>query len=300
VIFSTRSLKQTVLLAASKFGNQSEQLKSQSAHVAGASGRFAQNATQQAASLEETSASLEELSSMTKQNAESAIKAKDFAKEAHSAAQQGASDMKAMKDAVEKIRHSSGDVAKIVRTIEEIAFQTNLLALNAAVEAARAGETGLGFAVVAEEVRNLARRSAEAAKETATQIENSLTHTSQGVELTNKVASSFEQIVARVAEVDKLVAEVAAASDEQNEGLKQLNTAVGEMDKLTQANAAGAEETASAAEQLNAQAHSLDDYFEELVAMVSERNQTTKVEESETGEVEEDPAPRSEKGDPIS
>jgi methyl-accepting chemotaxis protein len=181
--------------------------------------------------------------------------------------------MKAMKDSVEKIRHSSDDVAKIVRTIEEIAFQTNLLALNAAVEAARAGETGLGFAVVAEEVRNLARRSAEAAKETASQIENSLAHTTQGVELTNKVATSFQEIVARIAEVDKLVAEVATSSDEQKIGLEQLNTAVGQMDQLTQANAAGAEETATAAERLNAQAHSLEDYFRDLLAMVADQSQ---------------------------
>jgi methyl-accepting chemotaxis protein len=210
---------------------------------------------------------------MTAQNAENAIRAKDLARQTHSAAQQGATDMTAMKVSVEKIRRSSLDVAKIVRTIEEIAFQTNLLALNAAVEAARAGESGLGFAVVAEEVRNLARRSADAAKETAAQIESSLIHTTQGVELTNKVATSFQEIVARIAEVDKLVAEVATSSDEQKIGLEQLNSAVGQMDQLTQANAAGAEETATAAEQLNAQAHSLEDYFRDLLAMVADQNQ---------------------------
>jgi methyl-accepting chemotaxis protein len=275
VLVSTRSLKRTIVQAASKFDGQSEQLKRQSTHVAQASTGFADNASEQAAALEETSASLEELSSMTKQNAENAIRAKDLARQAHSAAQQGAADMDAMKNSVEKIRHSSGDVAKIVRTIEEIAFQTNLLALNAAVEAARAGETGLGFAVVADEVRNLARRSAEAAKETAAQIESSLAHTAQGVELTNKVATSFQQIVARIGDVDKLVAEVANASNEQNGGIEQLNTAITQMDKLTQANAASAEETASAAEQLNSQAHALEDYFHELLAMVADRNQAT-------------------------
>jgi methyl-accepting chemotaxis protein len=209
---------------------------------------------------------------MTKQNAVNALKAKDLANEANSAAQQGSADMEAMKNSVEKIRHASDDVAKIVHTIEEIAFQTNLLALNAAVEAARAGETGLGFAVVADEVRNLARRCAEAAKETSAQIENALSHTAQGVDLTNKVATGFKQIVNRIGEVDKLVAEVAAASNEQNAGIAQLNTAVVQMDKLTQANAASAEETASAAEQLNAQAHSIEDYFQGLLAMVADRD----------------------------
>jgi methyl-accepting chemotaxis protein len=272
VLVSTRSLKHTIIEAASKFGNQSDQLKSQSAYVAQASTNFSENATEQAASLEETSASLEELSSMTKQNAVNALKAKDLANEANSAAQQGSADMEAMKNSVEKIRHASDDVAKIVHTIEEIAFQTNLLALNAAVEAARAGETGLGFAVVADEVRNLARRCAEAAKETSAQIENALSHTAQGVDLTNKVATGFKQIVNRIGEVDKLVAEVAAASNEQNAGIAQLNTAVVQMDKLTQANAASAEETASAAEQLNAQAHSIEDYFQGLLAMVADRD----------------------------
>ena len=293
VVFSTRSLKQTIVKAASRFGNQSVELQSQSAHVAETSGSFAENATEQATSLEETSASLEELSSMTKQNAENAIKAKDLAKQAHSAAQQGSADMDAMKSSVEKIRISSNDVAKIVRTIEEIAFQTNLLALNAAVEAARAGETGLGFAVVADEVRSLARRSADAAKETATQIESSLAYTAQGVELTNKVAASFQQIVARIADVDKLVAEVAASSNEQNIGLEQLNTAVTQMDKLTQANASGAEETAAAAEQLNAQAHSLEDYFHELLAMVADQNQATATNQSAEASEASDEAPQS-------
>src|ERR1022692_3094256 len=129
--------------------------------------------------------------------------------------------MRTMIAAMEGIKVSSDETAKIIKTIDEIAFQTNILALNAAVEAARAGEAGMGFAVVADEVRNLAQRSAQAAKETAAKIEGSLTRTTQGVEISAKVAASLDEITAKVRQVDELVAEVSGASREQTEGIGQ-------------------------------------------------------------------------------
>jgi methyl-accepting chemotaxis protein len=165
---------------------------------------------------------------------------------------------------MEAIKVSSDDIAKIIKTIDEIAFQTNILALNAAVEAARAGEAGMGFAVVADEVRNLAQRSAQAAKETAGKIEGAITKTGQGVEISSKVAQTLNEIVTKARQVDELVAEVASASREQTEGITQINTAVGQMDKVTQSNAANAEESAAAAEELNAQAEVMKQSVAEL------------------------------------
>lgn len=235
----------------------SEQTASAAGHVSAASQSLAEGASQQAASLQETSSSLEELSSMTKRNAENSQKATDLAKQAREAADKGGQDMQAMSKAMDAIKASSDDIAKIIKTIDEIAFQTNILALNAAVEAARAGEAGMGFAVVADEVRNLAQRSAQAAKETAVKIEGAIARTGQGVELSAKVEKALAEIVAKARAVDELAAEVAAASREQTQGITQINTAVSQMDKVTQSNAASAEESAAAAEQLSAQAETM-------------------------------------------
>ncbi len=244
------------------------QVTSAAGQVSGSSQSLAEGASEQAASLEETSSSLEEMASMTKRNAESAEQAKQLAGQARQAADTGASDMQHMSEAMEAIKLSSAEIAKIIKTIDEIAFQTNILALNAAVEAARAGEAGMGFAVVADEVRNLAQRSAQAAKETADKIEGAISKTEQGVQISGKVASGLQEIVQKVRAVDDLVAEVAAASREQNQGIEQVNTAVGQMDKVTQSNAANAEESASAAEELNAQAEALKDAVHQLQALV--------------------------------
>jgi hypothetical protein len=245
--------------------------------VSSSSQSLAEGASEQASSLEETSSSLEEMASMTKRNAENARKANELAKEARTAADKGVGDMQTMFAAMDAIKVSSNDIAKIIKTIDEIAFQTNILALNAAVEAARAGEAGMGFAVVADEVRNLAQRSATAAKETADKIEGAITKTGQGVEISSKVSAALNDIVTKVRQMDELVTEVANASREQTEGITQVNVAVGQMDKVTQSNAATAEESAAAAEELNSQAEVMKQSVAELLQLVGGKSETSAI-----------------------
>ena len=267
-IFITRSITRPVKAVAEVLNTGAEQTASAASQVSAASQSLAEGASEQAASLEETSSSLEEMSSMTKRNAETAGKVKELGGQARKAGDQGVLDMAEMTNAMQAIKASSDDIAKIIKTIDEIAFQTNILALNAAVEAARAGEAGMGFAVVADEVRNLAQRAAQAAKETATKIDDAVQKSSHGAEISIKVAKSLEEIVSKARQVDELAAEVAAASLEQSQGISQVNTAVTQMDKITQSNAANAEESASAAEELNAQADTLKDAVADLLRLV--------------------------------
>jgi methyl-accepting chemotaxis protein len=234
-----------------------EQVTSASGQISSGSQSLAQGANEQASSLEEVSSSLEEMESMTKQNAGNANQAKGLAAESDSNAKSGAEAMDRMSNAINRIKESSDQTAKIVKTIDEIAMQTNLLALNAAVEAARAGEAGRGFAVVAEEVRNLAQRSAQAAKNTADMITESVKNADDGVKIATEVSQSFETIAGSAKKVNDLIAEIAAASQEQSAGIEQINTAVAQMDKVTQQNAANSEESASAAEELSSQAEEL-------------------------------------------
>ncbi len=253
------------------------QVSSAAAQLSSTAQSLAQGASEQAASIEETGASLEEMSSMTRKNADSAAHAKSLTADARGSAARGNQAMVEMSTAIGQIEQAAAETAKIIRTIDEIAFQTNLLALNAAVEAARAGEAGKGFAVVAEEVRNLAMRSAEAAKSTAALIERSVASARSGVAITAQVGKSLGEIGESVEKVDTLVAEIAAASDEQSQGIGQVNTAVSQMDKVTQANAAGAEESAAAAEQLSSQSETMTALVGELVEMVRGRTANTPV-----------------------
>lgn len=266
--FMTRSTTKSIKAIADQVSSGSEQTSAAASQVNSSSQSLAEGASEQAASLEETSSSLEEMASMTQRNAENAKKANDLGRQARNAADSGMKDMEEMTAAMHEIKTSSDDIAKIIKTIDEIAFQTNILALNAAVEAARAGEAGMGFAVVAEEVRALAQRSAQAAKETADKIEGALRRSERGVLISGKVAQALNDIAAKVREVDQLTSEVANASGEQSQGIGQLNTAVSQMDKVTQSNAASAEESASAAEELNAQAEVLSKVAQELVEFI--------------------------------
>jgi methyl-accepting chemotaxis protein len=267
-IIITRSITKPIKSVADALSAGAEQTAAAARQVSSSSQSLAEGSSEQAASLEETSASLEEISGMTKRNAESATQAKDLAGQTRTAADAGAADMEEMKRAMDAIKGSSDDISKIIKTIDEIAFQTNILALNAAVEAARAGEAGMGFAVVAEEVRNLAQRSAQSAKETAGKIEDSVRKSEHGVQICGKVAQSLNEIVGKARQVDTLVAEIAQASREQTQGIEQVNTAVSQMDKVTQSNAAGAEESAAAAEELSAQSVVLQESVAELISLV--------------------------------
>ena len=266
--FNKRSIVRPLGMAIGHLETASTQTTEAAGEISGSSHALAEGANEQAAAIEQTSASLEELSSMTKRNADNARKSNELAKHTRAAADKGIADMEAMSGAMAAIKGSSDDISNIIKTIDEIAFQTNILALNAAVEAARAGDAGMGFAVVANEVRNLAQRSAQAAKETAAKIENAIGKTAQGVEITRKVGKTLSDILAKARDMDELAAEVANASNEQTQGIGQINSAVGEMDKVTQSNAASAEECAAAAEELNAQAGGVRQAVAELAKLM--------------------------------
>ncbi len=277
-----RSTTKILVGVAGSLHETSSQVTAAASQVATASHMLAEGATIQASSLQETSASLEEMSSMTKRNAESARQAKDLSGLTRASADTGAQHMQAMQEAMAAIKASSDGVGKIIKTIDEIAFQTNILALNAAVEAARAGEAGMGFAVVAEEVRTLAQRSAQSAKETAAKIEDAIRKSESGVAISGQVAESLADIVGKARQMDELVGEIATASAEQSLGITQLNSAVSQMDKVTQSNASGAEEGAAAAEELNALADSM------LRAVIDLRSLVTRTEREEPAVESED------------
>ena len=264
-----RSVNGPIRTLTSRLTDGAEHTASASSQVTTASQSMADGSSRQAAALEESSASLEEMAGMTRKNAENAQSAKALANQTRVAADAGSVDMKEMKTAMGAIQASSTEVSKIIKTIDEIAFQTNLLALNAAVEAARAGEAGLGFAVVAEEVRSLAQRSVQAARETAQKISDSTAKSEQGARISEKVAKSLDEITAKARQVDELIAEIAVASQEQSQGIDQVSRAVSDMDRVTQANAATAEETSAAASELDNQTSQLKVVIRDLMQMVN-------------------------------
>jgi methyl-accepting chemotaxis protein len=266
--FMIRSITRPIRHTIEGITQAAEQVKRASGYMSATSQSLAESTSQQAASLEETSSTLEEMSAMTQQNSDNSKQADLLAGEAQAQSQQGSTAMGRMVEAINEIKSSSDETAKIIRTIDEIAFQTNLLALNAAVEAARAGDAGKGFAVVAEEVRNLAQRSAEAAKSTSQLIENSRQKSDAGVQVAEEVEGLLKAVNGAVTKVGGILAEVSAASNEQAEGVTQLNMTVQEMDRTTQGNAANAEQAASASEDLNLQASELTAMIDGLERMV--------------------------------
>lgn len=242
---------------------------SSSGQTSSASKELAVGASEQAASLEQTSASIEELTAMTQSNVVNTRQADVLMMEANEIVGKTNLSMNDLTAAMKDITFTSDEMAKIIKTINEIAFQTNLLALNAAVEAARAGEAGSGFAVVAEEVRALAMRSAEAANNTANLIEANLTKVRDGSELLAKTAAALSEVTVSSSKVQQIVAEISEASQEQHQGLEQIRRAVTEMDRVVQKNAANAEESASASQELNFQADQLKAIVTELLSLVS-------------------------------
>jgi methyl-accepting chemotaxis protein len=249
-VTSMREALQSVSESASAVTTASSELSSASQSISA-------GAQEQASSLEETAASLEEMTSAVKQNADNAQQAAQLAQGARDVAEKGGRVVGQAVTAMEEINASSRKIADIITAIDEIAFQTNLLALNAAVEAARAGEQGRGFAVVAGEVRNLAQRSASAAKEIKGLIHDSVEKVESGTKLVNQSGTTLEEIVQSVKRVTDIVGEIAASSREQSAGIEQVNTAVTQMDAVTQANASQTEELAGTADGLSHQAQGM-------------------------------------------
>ena len=252
-----QTLVEKINQALSQVRTAVDEVTSGSSQIADASQSLSQGATETAASLEEISASATEIGQQAKANAETATHANQLAATAKNAAETGANRMEALNQSMVAITESSAQIAKIIKAIDDIAFQTNILALNAAVEAARAGRHGKGFAVVAEEVRSLAARSAKAARETADLIEGSKSRVDEGNRMAKETADALSEIVSGIVKVGDLVGEMAAASNEQAQGIAQISQGLGQIDQVTQQNTATAEETAASSEELSGQADEL-------------------------------------------
>ncbi|WP_228893924.1 methyl-accepting chemotaxis protein [Pseudoduganella aquatica] len=237
--------------------NGTDTIATASAEISAGNMDLSSRTEQQASSLEETASSMEELTSTVKQNADSAREARDLADSASSVAVRGGAMVAEVVDTMASINESARKIVDIIGVIDGIAFQTNILALNAAVEAARAGEQGRGFAVVATEVRNLAQRSAGAAKEIKTLIDDSVAKVDQGSKLVDRAGATMEEVVQSVQRVNSIISDIAAASEEQRTGIEQVNEAIAQMDQVTQQNAALVEQAAAASSAMQDQAMTL-------------------------------------------
>lgn len=268
VVWVVRGINNTLRHTAAEMMDGAAQVASASGQVSTSSQSLSQGATEQAASLEETSASMEEMAAMTRKNSENSVSAASMMAEMARQVQHSNNSLREMVASMAAIKGSSEKVAKIIKTIDEIAFQTNILALNAAVEAARAGEAGMGFAVVADEVRNLAQRSAQAAKDTAALIEESISNSNAGSTKLEQVAGAIAGITENSTKVKALVDEVSEAAKQQTQGIDQVTQAVSQMEKVTQTTAANSEEGAAAAEEMSSQAETLRGLVDILRQMV--------------------------------
>ncbi|MDR3134991.1 MAG: methyl-accepting chemotaxis protein [Deltaproteobacteria bacterium] len=265
----THNLNKSLLKLDYDLVARSAQVKALADQLTANSAALAEGAYNSSGNLEETSSALEQLSSMTKRNANNSLEADQLMQLASESVIRAQASMDNVIEAMAEISSSGSEIGKIIKSIDDIAFQTNLLALNAAVEAARAGEAGAGFAVVAEEVRNLASRSADAAKNTASLIENTTRNIHSGSQMVNFTAENFKVVNDHSAKVAQLIGEVAEASKEQSQGIGQISQAVNNLDRLTQANAASAQESSSIANTLCIEEDKLESTIEEINSLVN-------------------------------
>jgi methyl-accepting chemotaxis protein/methyl-accepting chemotaxis protein-1 (serine sensor receptor) len=268
IIFVVRLVNRSLRQMAAELAEGAGQMAGAAGQISSSSQSLAQGASEQAASLEETSASSEEISAMVRKNSESSSEAAGLVTKSQQKFVQANRSLEQMVVAIGDINAQSGKISKIIKVIDEIAFQTNILALNAAVEAARAGEAGMGFGVVADEVRNLAQRSAQAARDTAELIEESIAKSSDGKVKVDQVAAAIRAIAGEFGKVKALVDDVNQGGEQQTLGIEQVAKAVLQMQQVTQTTAAGAEEGAAAAEELDAQSEALKSVVERLTTMV--------------------------------
>jgi methyl-accepting chemotaxis protein len=268
----SRSITRPITRVIEGLTEGAERMASASAQVLSESRSLAEGASAQAAGIEETSSSMEEMASMTKQNAGSAHQANSLMKETAKVVEEANVSMSELTRSMNEITLANQETGKIIKTIDDIAFQTNLLALNAAVEAARAGEAGAGFAVVANEVRTLALRAAEAAKSTAGLIEETVLKIKNGSEIVNQTNEEFGRVAQKAQQVSNGVNDIAQASSEQTQGIEQINKAVAEMDRVVQKNALSAQQSAEAAEEMNTQAKTMKEFVNDLFVLVGKKN----------------------------
>jgi methyl-accepting chemotaxis protein len=271
--YGRKSIIQPLLSVVQAIHRSSIETTEASNQIAATSQNLAQSATEQASSLDQITDSLTSVTEKTRNTATGAQRARSLSDETSAAAARGGDEMTRMNQAMDEIRTATRSVSAIVRTIDEVAFQTNILALNAAVEAARAGEAGAGFAIVADEVRNLAQRSAKAARETAALVEEALERSSNGAEICSSVAARLREIEDRGKPLNEAVAVIASAAKDQRLDVDRFSTSVAELNQVTQRVAANAEESAAAASQLNAQSEHLMDAIgslKDLVGVASE------------------------------
>jgi methyl-accepting chemotaxis protein/methyl-accepting chemotaxis protein-1 (serine sensor receptor) len=269
VLFAVvRQINSALARSLTEMAQSADHIASAAAQVSSSSQSLAQAASEQAASLEETASSSEEINSMSRKNTENTQSMASQVGESQNVCAATNRQLDEMIVSMDQIHASSGNISRIIKISDEIAFQTNILALNAAVEAARAGEAGMGFAVVAEEVRNLAQRSAQAARDTATLIEDCMSKASSGKLKTDQIATAIRTIIEGFSNVKTLVDEVALASEEQSRGLDQIARSINQMEHVTQTTASSAEEGAAAAEELHAQSDTLKGIVSQLDSML--------------------------------
>jgi methyl-accepting chemotaxis protein/methyl-accepting chemotaxis protein-2 (aspartate sensor receptor) len=279
-ILIIRSITLPIITAIQTIRDANTQVMDASDQIAASASNLADGASKQASSVEEVSATVEESTTINTQNADNAVQASRLATGANDAAQDGNVKIQGLMGSMNDITEASEKIAKIIKTIDEIAFQTNLLALNAAVEAARAGEHGLGFAVVADEVKNLAQRSADAAKETTTIIQQAIDQIKNGNQIAHATNDSFSNILDQAKKSSDIINEITGSIKEQAEGMNQIASAMGEVDEVTQQNAAASEEAAAASEEMNAQVVAMMESVEEVARMIGLSTETA--EETET------------------